>query len=178
MKRIYNINLMNIFIDGSVINNGFPNAKGGIGVYCEHTNYQFMEEFTIKPITNQRCELMACYKAMEYILSIVNTESSNNYKGCIWNIYTDSNYVYKILTNWIYAWQKNNWLTAGKTPVKNQEIIKNLWKIYQILITEYDIKIKFYHIYSHLKKPENINSAEYNLWKGNDIVDKLAKKSY
>jgi ribonuclease HI len=39
-------------------------------------------------------------------------------------VYTDSQYVQRGITLWIHGWKRNNWITAGKQPVKN----KDLWQ--------------------------------------------------
>jgi len=40
-------------------------------------------------------------------------------------IYTDSQYVQKGVTQWLSGWKARGWRTAGGDPVKNQD----LWKI-------------------------------------------------
>lgn len=47
---------------------------------------------------------------------------------CEITIYSDSAYVVNAFKQgWIYNWQKNNWKTADKKPVKNQELWKELY---------------------------------------------------
>lgn len=41
-------------------------------------------------------------------------------------LYTDSKYVQNGITSWIDNWRKNNWLTAEKEPVKNQDLWESL----------------------------------------------------
>ncbi len=38
------------------------------------------------------------------------------------NLYIDSQYVKNGINEWIKNWEKNNWRTASKSPVKNQEL--------------------------------------------------------
>ena len=47
---------------------------------------------------------------------------------CEITIYSDSAYVVNAFKQgWIYNWQKNNWKTSDKKPVKNQELWKELY---------------------------------------------------
>ena len=63
---------------------------------------------------------------------------------CEVELYSDSAYVVNAFEQgWIYNWVKNNWKTAGKDPVKNQE----LWQeLYQLTKTH---KVKFNKVKGH-----------------------------
>lgn len=65
--------------------------------------------------TNNRMELTAAVSALQAL---------HERHSVI--LYTDSQYVKKGITSWIFAWQKNNWLTAGKKPVKNADLWRAL----------------------------------------------------
>jgi ribonuclease HI len=45
---------------------------------------------------------------------------------CEVEVISDSKYVVQGINEWLSNWEKNNWRTAGKSPVKNLE----LWKEY------------------------------------------------
>lgn len=70
--------------------------------------------------TNNRMELMGAIKALEFAgtLDTVPIE-----------LYTDSEYVMKGITEWISGWQKRNWRTASKKPVLNQDLWKRLLEV-------------------------------------------------
>ena len=61
--------------------------------------------------TNNRMELIAAIKALEYL--------NENHKI---TLYTDSNCVKDGITKWIFNWKKNNWKTSTKKPVKNSDL--------------------------------------------------------
>lgn len=63
--------------------------------------------------TNNRMEMLAIIGALEYC-------TQNNIAQPL--IYSDSKYVIDGITQWIQNWKKNNWLTAAKKPVKNQDL--------------------------------------------------------
>jgi ribonuclease HI len=65
--------------------------------------------------TNNRMELMAAISALEALAKPVEI-----------TIVTDSAYVKNGVTEWIHAWKRNGWRTAGKDPVKNAELWQRL----------------------------------------------------
>jgi len=64
--------IIDIFTDGSAINNSrlSKKSKGGIGIYYNYNKHDFFisEPFYIFPITNQRCELFACIRAIQSVI--------------------------------------------------------------------------------------------------------------
>lgn len=65
--------------------------------------------------TNNRMELQAALEALASLNAPHTVE-----------LYTDSKYVQKGITDWIDNWRKNNWLTAEREPVKNQDLWESL----------------------------------------------------
>jgi len=41
-------------------------------------------------------------------------------------LFTDSEYVRKGITQWIHGWKKRGWKTAGRQPVKNSDLWRAL----------------------------------------------------
>lgn len=68
-----------------------------------------------KETTNNRMELMGAIQALVH--------SPLDQKLEIW---TDSSYVQKGITEWIEGWKKRGWKTAGKKPVANQDLWQQL----------------------------------------------------
>ncbi|WP_201594302.1 DNA polymerase III subunit epsilon [Psychrobacter vallis] len=73
-----------------------------------------------KETTNNRMELMGAIQAL--------THSPLTQKLEIW---TDSSYVKKGITEWIEGWKKRGWKTASKKPVANQDLWQQLDKLCQ-----------------------------------------------
>ena len=65
--------------------------------------------------TNNRMELMAAISALEAL-----TKPSDL------TIVTDSAYVKNGVTEWIFAWKRKNWRTAGGAAVKNVDLWQRL----------------------------------------------------
>ena len=111
------------------------------------------EEFTDNP-TNQRCELMAIFRAIQ-ISSSSASESLT--------IKTDSKYSIGCLTDWVVSWESNGYLNSKGEPVKNAEIIQSI----RALMNDADYEIKFEYVKGH--STENTPDAF-----GNQMADKLA----
>lgn len=163
--------VVHIFTDGSTINNGKSNARGGIGIYLVEINKKLSLSYLLEKPTNQRCELYAILKALEYYL---NEYLENGGEKEI-KIYTDSMYSINSATKWLPNWKKLGWKTSSKGE------IKNLWLIQQIDYIQELYKfngmiINYIFVKSHTTEPIDKKTKEYFEWKGNDIVDRLAKK--
>ncbi len=103
------VNIVEIYTDGACSGNPGP---GGWGVFIKLKDESIELSGGEEETTNNRMELMAAIKALEYF---------DNKSEII--LYTDSNYVKDGITKWISNWKKNNWKTSNKKPVKN----KDLW---------------------------------------------------
>lgn len=143
-----------IYTDGACKRNG----KAGYGVHFPNKEFEDLgNPFTHKPITNQRAELYAIYKALRTV------EKSDGKKFRNVHIYSDSQYGINSLTKWISGWIKNDWKTANKKPVCNVDIIKKIHAIME----KYPGKIRFTHVLAHTGR-QDAHSI------GNDMADKLA----
>lgn len=167
-KNINNISTNNlnndilfIYTDGSCINNGKKDAKGGIGIHFSNNqfkdiSFKFSPENDLDKPTNNKMELLAIFIA----ISLVEPKILEYNKVLI---FTDSKYSIDCLTRFISNWVKNDWKTKNNQPIANQKIIKSIY----YLIQKYPHKIDFEHINSHTGKTD-IHSL------GNQKADHLA----
>ena len=97
-----------VYTDGACSGNPGPGGWGAT-IKIEDETFEIFggEDNT----TNNRMELIAAIKALEYL--------NKNHKI---TLYTDSNYVKDGITKWIFNWKKNNWKTSTKKPVKNSDL--------------------------------------------------------
>jgi len=140
-----------IYTDGACIGNPGPGGWGAIILSGNDKKELFGGE---KLTTNNRMELTAAIKALEYCNKQQKKSSSISIK-----IYTDSIYLKEGITSWISNWEKNNWKTSDKKNVKNIDLwkkLKNLVKSKQIM---------WHWIKGHSNDPMN------------DLADKLAKEA-
>ncbi len=70
--------------------------------------------------TNNQMELLAAISALELLKT-----------PCSVDLYSDSTYVLKGISEWLPAWKARGWKTADKKPVKNLEYWQRLEKAAQ-----------------------------------------------
>ena len=138
------------YTDGACSGNPGP---GGWGVLLQ----AFSDDRVVKErelsngerlTTNNKMELRAAIAALE----ILDRTSEIT-------IITDSKYVMNGVQTWLAGWKKNNWKTASKKPVKNEE----LWKRLDLLCEQHEVNWKW--VKGHAGDM------------GNERVDKLARSA-
>lgn len=134
-----------IYTDGSSLGNPGQGGWGAILIYKNiHKEIYGYQDAA----TNNQMELLAAIKALE----LLKTSS-------MINLYTDSIYLKNGITSWIHNWLKNNWKSANKKNIKNQE----LWQtLYQLTLKH---NIKWHWVKAH-------NGDKYN-----EKVDHLARNA-
>ena len=103
--------IVDIFTDGACSGNPGPGGWGAI----LRSHGREKELCGGEPdTTNNRMELTAVIEALKTLKRPVRAR-----------VHTDSQYVQKGISEWIHAWKRRGWLTAGKQPVKNVD----LWRV-------------------------------------------------
>lgn len=88
--------------------------------------------------TNNRMELTAAAMALETLT-----------RPCLVNLYTDSEYVRKGITEWMAGWKRNGWRTAAKKPVANAD----LWQRLEAAAEKH--QVHWHWVKGHSGHPEN-----------------------
>jgi len=102
-----------IYTDGAC--SGNPGIGGWGAILMYNDNAKKISGYD-KSTTNNRMELFAVIQALRCLN-----------QSCVCEIYTDSQYVSDAFNkNWLEGWQKNNWKTSSKSPVKNVDLWKAL----------------------------------------------------
>jgi ribonuclease HI len=114
-------NTVVIYTDGAC--RGTP-GPGGWGATLQYNGKKKELYGGEKNSTNNRMELTAAIEALE-VLS----------KPCKVQLFTDSTYVLKGITEWMHNWKKRGWKTASKKPVKNED----LWRRLDLVIAAHEI---------------------------------------
>ena len=99
---------VSIYTDGACSGNPGPGGWGALLVYGDVEKELVGGE---ADTTNNRMEMMAAIVALETLKS-----------PCKIDLYTDSTYVQKGMTEWIKGWKARGWKTADKKPVKNADL--------------------------------------------------------
>ena len=95
------------------------------------------------PTTNNRMEMMA-------VISGLNALT----RPCTVEVYTDSEYVKKGMTEWLRGWKARGWKTADKKPVKNDD----LWKVLDEASSRH--RVSWHWVRGHAGHPENERADE------------------
>lgn len=98
-----------IFTDGACLKNPGP---GGWAARLKYSDGRVIEIGGADPhTTSNRMELFAAIQGLE--------EAG---EAPAVTLVTDSEYLRKGITHWIRSWKRNNWKTAAKKPVLNQDL--------------------------------------------------------
>lgn len=117
-----------IYTDGACSGNPGPGGWGTILMYKDIKREISGGE---KNTTNNIMELTAALEGLK-LLKV----------PCDVDLYSDSAYLVNGFSQgWIYNWQRNNWQTADKKPVKNKEIWQEIYKLTKIHKVNF-IKVK------------------------------------
>ena len=135
-----------IYTDGACSGNPGPGGWGAVLYYGDTKKEIYGGE---KLSTNNKMELQAAIEALKILKKNLSVKVI---------LYTDSSYVKNGITSWIANWEKNNWRTSSKAPVKNKE----LWFELNELNKSLDIEWRW------------IKGHSGN--EGNEIADTLARK--
>ena len=136
---------MTIYTDGACIGNPGP---GGWGALLRSGQYEKELSGGEMETTNNRMELTAAVEALKALKY-----------PCRVQFYTDSEYLRKGITEWISTWKRRAWKTAGKKPVKNQD----LWKELDSVVQRHEIQ--WHWVRGHAGQWDN------------ERVDKLAREA-
>jgi ribonuclease HI len=127
--------VVRIYTDGACKGNPGP---GGWGALLRSGTHE-RELYGGDPATtNNRMELTAVIRALEALTRPSKVE-----------IYTDSEYVMKGITEWLAAWKRRGWKTADRKPVKNAD----LWRELEALAHKHEVR--WHWVRGHAGHPEN-----------------------
>ncbi len=107
--------LVEIFTDGAC--SGNPGV-GGYGVILRSGQRERELSGCDQMTTNNRMELTAAIKGIEALK-----------RPCTVKLVTDSNYVVRGMTSWIFNWMKNNWKNSQKQEVLNRDLWERLFDL-------------------------------------------------
>ena len=125
-----------IYTDGACSGNPGP---GGWGTILMYKDTKKEISGGKKDTTNNIMELTAALEGLKMLKF-----------PCEVDLYSDSAYLVNGFSQgWIYNWQKNNWQTADKKPVKNKEIWQEIYNLTKIH------KVKFIKVKGHADNEYN-----------------------
>jgi ribonuclease HI len=156
MERIEEEQDIDVYIDGSCINNGKINAKAGYGVFFETGDDRNESNIVQGKQTNNTGELTAMIRALEILKKEIEDKRTIN-------IYTDSEYVMKCSGSYGEKLAKNNWKTKEDKIPPNLKLLQKIYELYH----GNKKYIKIHHIKAHTNL-----SDKHSI--GNSQADRLA----
>lgn len=136
-----------IYTDGACRGNPGP---GGWGALLRSGTHEKALKGHESRTTNNRMELMAAIMALRELK-----------RPCRVQLWTDSEYLRRGITEWIHNWVKRGWKTAGKQPVKNAD----LWR--ELLEETHRHAIEWHWVKGHSGHPGNERADEL----ANEAID-------
>ncbi|MBC7385664.1 MAG: ribonuclease HI [Cryobacterium sp.] len=128
-----------IFTDGACSGNPGP---GGWGAVLAHPEGKIIElGGSSRATTNNQMELLA---------TIEGLEAARDFQGQV-SVYTDSTYVIRGITQWVWGWRKRDWKTAQGKEVANQDLWKNLVRV----VSARKLKPEWHYVRGHIGTPGN-----------------------
>ena len=132
-----------VYTDGACSGNPGPGGWGAVLISGPHRKEISGGE---PETTNNRMELTAAIEALRALKGTPKVD-----------LYTDSTYVKKGITEWIASWKANGWRRrSGKKllPVKNED----LWRTLDELVAAHNVA--FHWVEGHAGHPENERADE------------------
>ncbi len=126
-----------IYTDGACKGNPGP---GGWGVFLRYGEVEKELFGGESQTTNNRMELTAVIEALRALT-----------RPCPVDVYMDSEYVRKGITEWMSGWKARGWRTAAKQPVKNED----LWRVLDDLLSQTGHSIRWHWVKGHSGDPGN-----------------------
>jgi ribonuclease HI len=140
-----------IWTDGAC--RGNPGPGGWAALLIAKSREKLLSGAELKT-TNNRMELTAAIRALEALK-----------EPCSVQLYTDSEYVQRGVTEWLPGWKQRGWRTAARKPVKNVD----LWQALDALVERHRVQWHWVRGHSGVDGNERVDRQ------ANAAIDALLK---
>lgn len=151
-----------IYTDGS--SRGNPGPGGWAAILITETEVIELGGFE-NHTTNNRMELTGAIKGLREIGPHMHVESIE--------VFTDSEYVKKGITEWIEGWMARGWKGSTKKPVMNQDLWEELYKEEKRL-KDAGVEISWTYVRAHVGVPLNERADIIATSCADSVIDKGA----
>ena len=143
-----------IYSDGACSGNPGPGGYGTVMLFGEHRK-ELSAGF--RRTTNNRMEMLGAIVGLEALT-----------EPCRVTLFSDSKYLVDALTKgWIDNWQKKGWKTAGRKPVKNQD----LWRRLLVAIDDHEIEWRWVKGHSGDVENDRCDELAVAAYQGGNLVE-------
>lgn len=149
---------INVYIDGSCINNGSKNARAGYAVFFGENDPRNEYKQVQGKQSNNTGELTAFIRCLQILADEIQGPDAANY---VINLYTDSEYVIKCATTYGSKLHAKNW--KSKSEIPNLELVQDAYTLYSTAKN-----VRLHYIQAHTNNEDRHS-------KGNAEADRLAK---
>lgn len=138
-----------IYGDGACSGNPGPGGYGTIILFPDHSVLELAEHFD--STTNNRMEISAILKALLFILESKYIQDLEQIQ-----IFTDSVYLIRGATQWMFGWKKKGWKTASNEAIANPDLWMQMDQIlFQVKQKNPHLKIEWNFVKGHAGDPGN-----------------------
>ncbi len=138
-----------IYGDGACSGNPGPGGFGAIVIFPDQTVQELAQHYP--QTTNNRMEILAILESFRLVL-----ESNKLSEVTEIEIFTDSVYLIRGVTQWMFGWKKRGWKTAAQDEVANQDLWVQMDKILnQFKARNALAKINWHFVKGHSGDPGN-----------------------
>lgn len=128
-----------IYTDGACSGNPGPGGWGTV-VYFEGDGVHEMGGYAAQT-TNNRMEMQAAIAGLSFFIATGKAQKIE--------IFTDSEYVKKGITEWMSGWKRRGWKTAAKKPVLNQDLWIQLDQLNQTAAQQAGYPVAWTYVRGH-----------------------------
>ena len=138
-----------IYGDGACSGNPGPGGYGAIVIFPDQTVQELAEYYP--QTTNNRMEILAILESFQLLL-----ESKELKVSILIEVFTDSVYLIRGVTQWMFGWKKRGWKTAANDEVANQDLWLQMDKVLSHLkMKNQNLKINWNFVKGHSGDPGN-----------------------
>ncbi|MGD1930349.1 MAG: ribonuclease HI [Leptolyngbyaceae cyanobacterium] len=128
-----------IYTDGACSGNPGPGGWGTVLYLADGSKHELGG--ADRATTNNRMEMQAAIAGLQVFLASGQTTPVE--------LYTDSEYVKKGITQWIAGWKRRGWQTAAKKPVLNKDLWQQLDEVHQAVAQQTGAPVQWIYVRGH-----------------------------
>ncbi len=128
-----------IYTDGACSGNPGPGGWGTVIYFDDGTVHELGGRD--RETTNNRMEMQAAIAGLQLFIASGQTSPVE--------LFTDSEYVKKGITQWIAGWKRRGWQTAAKKPVLNQDLWQMLDQVNQAVAAQTGSPVQWTYVRGH-----------------------------